>query len=90
MKPHKHAALIKQWADGHEIEKQANTGEWFIDCRPDWHEYGYYRIEPEPKPDVVRNFEIHIDGSVWLNTTNMNIRLTFSGENNKLKSAEVI
>ena len=59
--PHKHAELIKAWADGAEIEKQDNyQGEWFIDYKPDWNEYDYkpdwdeydyYRIKPEPKPD---------------------------------------
>ena len=88
--PHKHAELIKAWADGAEIEVERILYGWVNAPSPQWLEQAVYRIKPEPKPDVVRNFEIHIDGSVWLNTANMNIRLTFSGENNKLKSAEVI
>jgi len=89
--PHKHAELIKAWADGAEIEARQGDGTtWVTVDSPSWSIHGTYRIKPEPKPDVVRNFEIHIDGSVWLNTKNMNIRLTFSGENNKLKSAEVL
>jgi len=57
MKPHKHADLIKAWADGVEIEYRyiyAMSGEW-----SDWMEFSYkiwqesdsieYRIKGEPK-----------------------------------------
>ena len=87
--PYKHAELIKAWADGAEIEINLRDG-WKVAQAPAWATYKDYRIKPEPKPDVVRNFEIHTDGSVWLNTSGMNIRLTFDGETGKLKSAEVI
>jgi len=51
MKPHKHAELIKAWADGAEIQLKGRNGEW-IDIFPDWQEKCEYRINPEPKPDV--------------------------------------
>jgi hypothetical protein len=91
--PHKHAALIKAWADGAEIEKQANTGEWFIDYRPDWHEYGEYRIKPEPKPDVPYSLCLHLNTWGELDDVRLgepNLKLTFNGETGKLKFAEVI
>ncbi len=52
MKPHKHAELIKAWADGAEIERLWNgTHEkaWLIDNEPDWNEFDEYRIKPEPQ-----------------------------------------
>jgi hypothetical protein len=101
MKPHKHADLIKAWADGAEIEgRYLNRDGW-----GDWHilEGGFiwyhsnveYRIKPEPKPDVVRYALI---SSAYIESINLtscayivdNIKLTFDGETGKLKSAEVI
>ncbi len=52
MKPHKHAELIKAWADGAEIEVyQPAFGRW-EKAEPAWHTSFEYRIKPEPKPDV--------------------------------------
>lgn len=52
--PHKHAELIKAWADGAKIEMRAVSGKWVgyedRDC-PTWHELYEYRIKPEPKPE---------------------------------------
>lgn len=53
MKPHKHAELIKAWADGAEIEILIN-GEWInLDlCNGKahaWYEDHEYRIKPQPK-----------------------------------------
>ena len=90
-KPHKHAELIKAWADGAEIEKQSNTSEWFLDYEPDWYEYAYYRIKPETKPDVVSY--IYARGGHFCEERygeHHNLKLTFDGETGKLKAAEVI
>ena len=97
MKPHKHAELIKAWADGAEIEfrfKDAIQG--WSDWKPNdgrfsndpWWEY---RIKPQPKPDVVQ---------MWFAESNnfptqrvmgeYNLKLIFDGETGKLKSAEVL
>jgi hypothetical protein len=60
-KPHKHADLIKAWADGAEIEYRVKDGKlgwsnWksFQDLErfltdPWWD----YRIKPEPRPDMI-------------------------------------
>lgn len=49
---HKHAELIKAWADGAEIQSR-NIGEYWADNqRPIWAEDTEYRIKP--KPPVVR------------------------------------
>lgn len=56
MKPHKHAALIKAWADGAKIQFRAipNSGPW-LDGNENliWDNWAEYRIKPEPKPDIV-------------------------------------
>lgn len=46
-KPHKHAELIKKWADGAEIQYSEN-GKYWSDClrTPTWHAV-YYRVKPE-------------------------------------------
>ena len=50
MKAHKHAKLIKAWADGQIIEAQAPDGRWTHIAHPSWDEKMKYRIRP-PAPD---------------------------------------
>ena len=49
MKPHKHAEVIKAWADGHEIQYRmqgtART-EWIDSDTPTWNETKEYRVKP--------------------------------------------
>ena len=96
MKPHKHAELIKAWADGAEIEWQDKWGEWqpfYLTCS--WYEAKNYRIKPEPKPDWCMYLK-RIDEHTWteyLPTDNIQkgkVKLTFDGETGELKSAEVL
>ena len=98
---HKHAELIKLWADGAEIEYKYISGftntwtEWKAKNNDGWIETDnyQYRIKPEPKPDVVyyANFrkglvpDYHIE-----KFRNDNLRLTFCAETGELKSAEVL
>lgn len=47
-KPHKHAELIKKWADGAIIQYGTIHGEW-IDCKdnkPYWSDINEYRVKP--------------------------------------------
>lgn len=103
--PHKHAALIKAWADGAEIEWQSSSGKWMLDGDPNWsYPDGRYRIKPEPKPDyidttsVYRNLNYRFENERLKNTYNLGfapdyvgeLKLTFDGETGKLKSAEVL
>ena len=91
-KPHKHAELIKAWADGAEIQVFDEIGQsWWDIPNPDWYDNRHYRIKPEPKPDVVR--------WCWANTmlgendnynSNADLKLTFDGETGELKYAEVL
>jgi hypothetical protein len=48
-KSHKHAGLIKQWADGAEIEALGeSTGDWYFCGSPAWSEATTYRVKPQP------------------------------------------
>ena len=50
MKPHKHAELIKQWADGAEIEVRVDSfNGWVNVLTPNWYEDRVYRVKPKPK-----------------------------------------
>jgi hypothetical protein len=51
-KPHKHAALIKAWADGAEIQylnTYATAPHWVdvVENKPEWDDSTEYRIKPE-------------------------------------------
>lgn len=50
--PHKHAAIIKAWADGAIIQFQGIAGEWedVLSNSPLWSSQNSYRIKPEEKP----------------------------------------
>lgn len=66
-KPHKHAELIKAWADGAEIEffsKMHNEWQQISVSSPSWFIDIEYRIKPEPKPDVVAFMGIESQVSV--------------------------
>lgn len=54
-KPHKHAELIKAWADGAEIECRTDASDlWEVVQNPRWVDFIEYRINPEEKKSVVR------------------------------------
>jgi hypothetical protein len=91
--PHKHATLIKAWADGAQIElwlPEPNRWEGITD--PSWDDSFKYRIKPEFKPDVVKTCAAtefcayyHDDFGVA-----HNLKLTFDGQTGDLKAAEVL
>ena len=96
-KPHKHAELIKAWADGAEIEEKYYDGIWrpfndgqWMDNNP-WE----YRIKPEPKPDFfkyafAKNFGVGVGDLTSDKWPEDNLKLTFDGETGRLKAAEVL
>lgn len=94
--PHKHAELIKAWADGAEIECCTSIGKWIDIKEPSWSDDIDYRIKPEPKPDVVEFLytENKPSGAIikWhvSGCDARNLRLTFDGETGELKAAEVL
>ena len=97
--PHKHADLIKAWAEGAAIQYWRKPYGW-EDCArnaPCWQVEVEYRIKLEPKPDMVYYGVFGMDGSVSINScfTKLKdrgdqIKVTFDGETGKLKSAEVL
>ena len=90
MKPHKHAELIKAWADGAEIEVLIDN-EWRLSHKPLWELNWRYRIKPEPKADVVNYVCLITDGGMtFFGHCDNNLKLTFDGETGELKDAEVI
>ena len=94
--PHKHAAVIKAWADGAEVQILSLNGlEWGFIARPSFRTERQYRIKPEPKPDVAMYFQVtrNIRTSVsWVPDSweAKDLKLTFDGETGALKSAEVL
>ena len=92
-KPHKHAELIKAWADGAKIEVFYSEDEWEEIANPTWNPDAKYRIKPEPKPDITQCRRIGIDRDNYMFfscTDSANVRFTFDGETRKLKKAEVL
>lgn len=100
---HKHAELIKAWADGAIIQYRTTEYNWeYCPCNaPFWDEDVEYRIKPEPKPDVVKY--IHFDADSHSNQIfidddlenkhshwDLHLKVVIDGETGKLKSAEVI
>ena len=91
MKPHKHAELIKAWADGAKIQLWWADG-WVDSENPNWGGE-IYRIKPEPKPDYRRWFVFHKDRPcIYPHSKEelANLVLIFDGETDELKSAKVI
>ena len=105
MKPHKHADLIKAWADGANIELNLH-GDWVDVPNPDWIEVYQYRIKPEPKPDITTERTLFWNKAIgvllhdglareWLKDGKYyevlgDFKITFDGKTGKIKSAEVI
>ena len=92
--PHKHADLIKAWADGAEIEYwQPVMRQWLTNSTPKWYEDTLYRIKPEPKPDAVKLLRAELHHGfphIYMVDMATNLKLTFDYETGKLKAAEVI
>lgn len=56
-KPHKHAEIIKAWADGETIQWRGNLGndltdwkDWLPDISPSWDSLVLFRVKPSPIP----------------------------------------
>lgn len=101
-KPHKHAAIIKQWADGKKIQVMNPATlayqTWVDTDRPQWHTNYEYRVKPEVKPDRVGYMNIvmstlgnkpHEKVSPEGHEGN-NVQFTFDGETGKLKAVSLI
>lgn len=103
-KLHKHAELIKAWADGAEIECRNKNFQdsWSPLMEGCWdREFLEFRIKPQPKPDVVEHMSIYRNLNRRYESERPvgervdyvyvgNVQLTWDGETGKLKSAEVL
>jgi hypothetical protein len=96
---HKHAELIKAWADGAQIQGKSEYVEWHDLRHPSWDKSWQYRIKPKPKPDYVKIFYLESHPMLGLRFSEeinpirdktKRISCTFDGETGKLKLAEVI
>ncbi len=91
---HKHAEVIKAWADGAEIQsKHFPLETWITTPSPDWFLFYQYRVKPVPQPDVLKYVVVHTGGAGILSKCQCkydNLKLTFDGETGDLKAAEVI
>lgn len=57
--PHKHAEIIKAWADGQDIQVKLNSGWADISMYPSWHSSFEYRVKPEPRKYRVGLFSLY-------------------------------
>lgn len=66
-KPQKHAALIKEWADGAVIQWcDEGFTNWQETMTPSWDYDTLYRVKPELKPNAVTWYAVTPDGSTSL------------------------
>ena len=93
MKPHKHAAVIKAWADGAEIQSRCGDSGW-VDCSaPHWYGASEYRVKPQ---EVIKKYAASLQKGFTLVDTNntlyhpYNLVLTFDEVSGHLRKAEVI
>lgn len=90
---HKHAEIIKAWAEGSEIEfldVLSIEPRWREASRPSWNVDTEYRIKAGPKPDITEFYWVERPYMYMSNQKSHNLKLTFDGETGKLKSSEVI
>ena len=102
---HKHAELIKAWADGAEIQwrySNALSNEWHDFDTPERfdHKNLCLRIKPKQKPDIEKFFILESNLILGLRFNEIAgfkkqshedwIRVIFDAETAKIKSAEVL
>jgi hypothetical protein len=92
MTEHKHAALIKAWAEGAKIQKfSKRTQAWEESANPTWNEETEYRLRI--KPDYVIELNAHVlNGELFIDVLARfpNLSLVFDAASNELKSVEMI
>lgn len=63
--PHKHAKIIKAWANGEEIEFKM-TGSWIVANEPNWSKNIEYRIKPKPRCVPFTINDSHLLRGSWI------------------------
>jgi hypothetical protein len=69
--PHVHAAVIKAWVDGAEIQVKLAGGSVWLDCSPTgWFRNCEYRVKPPPPHKWQKEMDAYADGKTiqWRNT----------------------
>ena len=94
--PHKHADLIKAWADGAEIQAKSMISHTWVDVQePSWSPEQAYRIKPK-EPIVVRKAVVPCTVSGgnplvhWSAYKDNNVCFTFDPDSGELLSVEKI
>jgi hypothetical protein len=89
---HKHAELIKKWADGAKIQIKYFKNDDWEDVDPTWSEQFEYRIKPEEKNDFAVSacvkFKLGVQGDYLelAKIGNHNVEFLFDGTTQKLKA----
>jgi hypothetical protein len=89
---HKHAELIKKWADGVKIQIKYSKNDDWEDVNPTWSEQFEYRIKPEEKNDFAVSacvkFKLGVQGDYLelAKIGNHNVEFLFDGTTQKLKA----
>jgi hypothetical protein len=91
LKPHKHAELIKAWADGAEIETLSKLQNCWVEVsHPAWEKDYEYRIKPMPDYIDYAYVIINPMNIKWTVKKWANLKFIWDGETGKLKTVEVI
>jgi hypothetical protein len=92
MTEHKHAALIKAWAEGAKIQKfSKRTQVWEDTEAPTWNEDTEYRLRISPDYVIEVNANV-LNGEFFIDVGARfpNLSLVFDAKTNYLKSADLI
>lgn len=92
MTEHKHAALIKAWADGARIQKFSERKQIWEDAyKPTWDENTQYRVKVNSDHTIEINVNF-LNGEFFIDVDARfpNLLLIFDEETKRLKGAELI
>lgn len=68
--PHKHADVIKAWADGATVQWKHEHGVWTdLTANPAWHRQFEYRVKPEPQ--ILEGFVVKNLMDQWVFVTSI-------------------
>jgi hypothetical protein len=98
--PHKHAEIIKAWADGYQVEAyNPERDSWISVVEPGWFNDIEYRVKPgviESRDPILLSYDVRVEQDpfdenlidFWNHNDTYNLRLVFVDE--KLVGAFVI
>ena len=92
MTEHKHAKLIKAWAEGAKIQKFSKRHQaWEESEHPTWNEETEYRLRIKPDYRIELNANV-LNGELFMDVGAKfpNLSLIFDAGSNELKAVELI